>query len=96
MLMIESEEQFEKRALGIKTMISHLLAGCSQDEFLKFRCPVCGDGLSLFVHPNRRILFMRCKQSSTYVGVHQQLDHWVDWWANFESGGWYADTRDRP
>ena len=93
--MKESREEFEKRARAIASIISKLKAGCSQYEFFQLRCPVCGDGLSLSVNPNRRILYVRCKKYSMHVGVHDEVDHWVDWWANFISDGWCSDTPDK-
>jgi hypothetical protein len=93
--LVESEKEFEARKRAIDLIISALKAGCTEEEFLKFRCPVCGGGLSLSVHPNRNIFFVRCKQSSIHMAVTDGVEVSVEWWASFVSRGWYSETPNR-
>ena len=79
----------KKKDCVIDSLVSQLIRGCTRDEFLKFKCPVCGSSLLLAVHPNRKILFLRCGEDSTHLSIHREIEVWESWWTEFISKGWY-------
>jgi hypothetical protein len=85
--------EYACKSEAIKSIVSSLASGCTQEEFSKFKCPVCGNDLSLSFHPKRDLFHLRCKQSSRHLSTHQEVEHWVDWWDKFITDGWYSETR---
>jgi hypothetical protein len=85
------QSQWNKLVKETNLIVDRLREGCSEDEFSKFRCPACGSLLLLAFHPKRHGFFLHCKQDSTHLAVHREVNHWVDWWGKFISEGWYSE-----
>src|SRR5882757_4490925 len=60
-------------------IFSRVLAGCSEDEFMSLRCPLCGAGLGLSVHPGLHTFFVRCIASPVHLGRHGEIDQAPAW-----------------
>jgi hypothetical protein len=45
------------RSRKIEVIVSKIVGGCSEEDFLQFECPVCRAGLSLAFHPNLTFAF---------------------------------------
>ena len=95
-MTLEGTADDERRCLAIDAIFRLLLAGCSEEEFAAFRCPVCGGGLELNVHPDLRCFFVRCVASSVHLGKHGEIEQAPAWWQSRVSGGWYGDGTGTP
>jgi len=80
----------QERWRKVDAMVEQLIAGCSEDEFSRFRCPVCGAGMSIHVHPHLTAFFLCCTSSSLHVGKTVETASAHDWWRS-KVGGWYVD-----
>jgi DNA-directed RNA polymerase subunit RPC12/RpoP len=68
-----------------------LATGCSEEELKEMRCPICGSEVLFYVHPNRRTCFIRCKQDSSHMAMHEENLSSPDWWAKYVvRGGWLS------
>lgn len=88
---IELTAEDEKRFRDIDTIFLRLLGGCSEDEFMAIRCPVCGEALILRVHPSLHYFFVRCTSDSTHLGRTEEMDRPPAWWHSHVTTGWYGD-----
>ncbi len=77
------------RGRAINDIFERLLAGCPEEEFASFRCPVCAEPLTLHVHPNLHSFFVRCARSSLHLGRHGETEAAPSWWQHRVSAGWY-------
>ena len=88
---IEITDDDRERWRAVDAMVARLIAGCSEEELSRFRCPVCGAPMSIHVHPQLTAFFLRCNASSLHVGKTVETLTSQDWWRS-KVGGWYVDT----
>ena len=71
----------------IRTAISK---DCTEAQFKEMRCPKCGSGLILAVHPEMHEFSVRCESDTTHLMMHGQNDNAPMWWTDYvRSKGWY-------
>jgi hypothetical protein len=87
---IEITSEDEARFRAIDAIFTQLVSGCSEDEFRELRCPVCGDSLTLNVHPKLHSFFVRCVSSSVHLGRHGEIVEAPSWWQSRVTGGWLS------
>ena len=85
-------EHTPEQDAAIKDIRDKMVAGCSVDQFSGMRCPVCGSGLELDVHPRGKMVFVRCVSDTTHVAFHAVARNAPTWWAAHRSGGWLSDA----
>jgi hypothetical protein len=67
-----------------------LAQGCTEDEFLRMRCPKCNSKLELRVHPKLNGLHVYCPVSKVHLGMHVEADVGPAWWERYvQPLGWY-------
>lgn len=68
-----------------------LAAGCSEEELKATRCPVCGDEVTLHVHPRRKMFFIRCNSDTTHLAIHGVSPSPPEWFAKYlEHDAWLS------
>jgi hypothetical protein len=88
--------QDEERLRKVDAIFRHLLGGCSEREFTKLRCPVCGSALTLHVHPNLHTFAVSCTASTLHFMRHDSISEAPIWWRTRIGGGWYDDGGSQP
>ena len=79
------EERFRKN----DEIFRRLLEGCTEEEFTKLGCPVCGSALILNVHPELHTFSVRCPVSAAHLMRHESISEAPAWWHGRMLGGWY-------
>ena len=80
----DDDEKFQ----AINDMIKSLLNGCSEAEFLQFRCPFCGNALKMDVHPGLHTFYISCARDSMHFFKTQRVENPPQWWRTKTSNGW--------
>jgi hypothetical protein len=88
----QDKERFRKN----EEILRHLLEGCSEEEFTKLHCPVCGSALTLHVHPKLHTFTVSCSASTLHLMKHDRIAEAPAWWQSRISGGWYDDISQQP
>ena len=80
----EDEEKFH----AIDGMLNSMLNGCSEEEFLRFRCPFCGSALKMDVHPSLHSFYISCALDSLHFLRTEEVEKAPEWWKTRTSNGW--------
>lgn len=86
---VELSMRDEQVLRAIDVIRTRLRDGCSDEEFNRMACPVCGSGLSLSVAPTLQAFHVRCPQDSTHVSFHEGVMSVPEWWQAHVKG-WYS------
>jgi hypothetical protein len=95
-IVVTAEDEIRIRAKeihirAVDVIFDRLLAGCSEEEFMSLRCPVCGGGLHLNLHFRLHSFSVRCSGSVTHLFRHGTIKEAPAWWHSRVLGGWMDD-----
>ena len=84
----EPDEEFIKNHLMLDEITEKLLAGMSEEEFKKSKCPFCQNPISLSVSPRLNAFSIRCSTASDHFFRQEEVSDVVEWWKKYIGGGW--------
>jgi hypothetical protein len=79
-------ERTPEHDAAIDDIRRRMRGGCGADEFAAMRCPVCGNGIDLHVHPRGQMYSVRCRTSTGHMGFHDSTPAAPEWWSAHRDG----------
>jgi hypothetical protein len=84
----EPDEEYIRNHLLIDEIIDKLLAGLSEEEFEKSKCPFCQNPLKLSLSPRLNAFFISCSIDAGHFAKHREASRIVEWWKKYVGDGW--------
>jgi hypothetical protein len=87
-------ERTAEQSASIEDIRRQVVGGCSVEEFSSLRCPMCGAGLRVDLHPRpggSAFVFVACVASTEHMGFTDRAAVAPGWWSAHRSGGWITE-----
>jgi DNA-binding PadR family transcriptional regulator len=88
---IEALRAFEVPPNPFWPLRQSVASGCTEDRFKTMRCPTCGAGLILHVHPTKDVFAIGCAGSRPPHFFLHGRGRVIRprWWSRYVSSGWF-------